>query len=392
MSPSRNGSCRGSRASRNARASSGSVKPRRTRTPAVSSLIPSAWARSAAVRCGHGRSVQVPSFISCNHATEGAGRHTSTLGCVRARPLPPRSGRRLPQPRGLRRDALGRSSSATRWWQLELEREPSAFMRRLPGLFEEVRQALGAYVGADAGRPDVRPERDHRRQHRGASARPPPGRRGAHDRSRIRRLRPHMGAALRGSRRVVRACASRRALRPRHRAHARPLRIAHHLRDRARAADRGDRRARPRARPRPRSSTAHTRPRTSTSTSPPLGADFYAGNCHKWLCAPKGAGFLHVDAHWQERVHGAITSWGSFEPSTFLSRTAVPGDARPCRISRRPGRDRVRPGARRSRALRRARPRRAQAPERAARGRADRSGGAGRAARERRASASRCQT
>ena len=52
-----------------------------------------------------------------------------------------------------------------------------------------------------------------------------------------------------------------------------------------------------------------------------LGADFYAGNCHKWLCAPKGAGFLHVRPEWQERVDGTIVSWGYDDPATFLSRT-----------------------------------------------------------------------
>jgi isopenicillin-N epimerase len=56
-----------------------------------------------------------------------------------------------------------------------------------------------------------------------------------------------------------------------------------------------------------------------------LGADFYAGNCHKWLCAPKGAGFLHVRPEWQERVGGPIVSWGDAEPSTFISRTERQG-------------------------------------------------------------------
>jgi len=52
-----------------------------------------------------------------------------------------------------------------------------------------------------------------------------------------------------------------------------------------------------------------------------LGADFYTGNCHKWLSSPKGAGFLHVRPEWQDRVGGAIVSWCDEEPSTFLSRT-----------------------------------------------------------------------
>jgi len=57
-----------------------------------------------------------------------------------------------------------------------------------------------------------------------------------------------------------------------------------------------------------------------------LGADFYTGNCHKWICAPKGAGFLHVRPEWQERVDGAIVSWGYGDnPATFLSRTQRQG-------------------------------------------------------------------
>jgi isopenicillin-N epimerase len=56
-----------------------------------------------------------------------------------------------------------------------------------------------------------------------------------------------------------------------------------------------------------------------------LGADFYAGNCHKWLCAPKGSGFLYVRPEWQDRVDGAIVSWGYGEPASFVSRTERQG-------------------------------------------------------------------
>jgi isopenicillin-N epimerase len=41
-----------------------------------------------------------------------------------------------------------------------------------------------------------------------------------------------------------------------------------------------------------------------------LGADAYAGNCHKWMCGPKGAGFLWVRPQLQERIDPLVVSWG----------------------------------------------------------------------------------
>ncbi|MDA8243875.1 MAG: aminotransferase class V-fold PLP-dependent enzyme [Elusimicrobia bacterium] len=44
-----------------------------------------------------------------------------------------------------------------------------------------------------------------------------------------------------------------------------------------------------------------------------VGADFYVGNCHKWLMAPKGSAFLHVRPGAQGLIEGLVTSWGYSE-------------------------------------------------------------------------------
>ena len=51
-----------------------------------------------------------------------------------------------------------------------------------------------------------------------------------------------------------------------------------------------------------------------------LGAAYYAGNGHKWLCGPKGTGFLWARADRRDRVHPTITSHGFNDPRTDRSR------------------------------------------------------------------------
>jgi isopenicillin-N epimerase len=51
-----------------------------------------------------------------------------------------------------------------------------------------------------------------------------------------------------------------------------------------------------------------------------LGADVYSGNCHKWMCAPKGSGFLYARPEVHESIEPAIVSWDWLDDASFVHR------------------------------------------------------------------------
>jgi isopenicillin-N epimerase len=216
-------------------------------------------------------------------------------------------------------------------WQVELEREPVDFLwRRLPGLLAEARSALGAYVGADADDLVFVPNATHAVNVVAHSLELRPGDEvlatdleyGACDlmwerlcgQAGARYVRAPIPLPLERASQVVAAVFDHLT------EHTRALFVSHVTSETAllmpveelvrRARDAGVTTI---------VDGAHG-PGQLPLDLRGLGADVYAGNCHKWMCSPKGAGFLHVRRELQDAIDALVIGWGYGDDSTFVTR------------------------------------------------------------------------
>ena len=213
--------------------------------------------------------------------------------------VPARSRRRLPQPRLVRRLPAARlralpgtgsaSSSSSRWTSSSAaSRPPRRRARELAALPRR---------GGAATSPSSPTPRPASTSPPARSTSGPATRCSRPTSSTARATSPGSGSAAARARatcarrsrsRSTGPPARRGALRRGDRAHAGRLRQPRHVRDRARPARWRRSSPAPASSASPRSSTAPTRPPRCRSTSRQLGADFYAGNAHKWLVRAEG--------------------------------------------------------------------------------------------------------
>ena len=219
--------------------------------------------------------------------------------------------------------------------QRELEAGPTDFFARKaarwfwgseerPGRLAEARASLAAFVGAQ---PEDLVFVSNATSGLNAvirSLRLEPGDRGADDRARVRRYHAHLGVCGRQPRRV-RAGRDRRADGT---AHAGDSRLAHHLADGARVPGVEICAAARAASVLSIVDGAHA-PGQVPLDLDALDADIYAGNCHKWLCAPKGVGFLWARPEQQSWIEPLVVSWGCRDGADFAERHGWAGTRDP---------------------------------------------------------------
>jgi isopenicillin-N epimerase len=61
-----------------------------------------------------------------------------------------------------------------------------------------------------------------------------------------------------------------------------------------------------------------------------LGADVYAGNCHKWLCNSRPSAFLYARPEVQDMIEPLVISWDYVDGASFPERHRWQGTLSPC--------------------------------------------------------------